>query len=342
MPDIGLIIVDPGHFHVALVQQEMYPNVSPRVHVYAPLGPDLLDYLTRIARFNNRSERPTSWEIEVHASADFLERMSRERPGSAAIFSGRNRGKMERVRAAIEAGVNVLADKPLIIRREDLPVLEVALKAAGERQLILYDMMGGRHEITANLTRLLRDDPEVFGEPVPGSATEPGAAITSMHYLFKEVAGVPNLRPAWYFDIEEQGEGLADVGTHMVDRVHRTLFPEQPIDHRTDIRLHSASRWPTMLSLGQFRQVTGEGRWPDYLEDRLKGGALEYFCNSRLHYQVRGVHVTLETRWDWDAPAGGDTNNSAYRGSRARLEIRQGAAENWRPVLPHGRMLPSR
>ena len=60
MPDIGLIIVDPGHFHVALVQQEMYPNVSPRVHVYAPLGPDLLDYLTRIARFNNRSERPTS------------------------------------------------------------------------------------------------------------------------------------------------------------------------------------------------------------------------------------------------------------------------------------------
>ena len=39
MPEIGLVIVDPGHFHVALVQQEMHPNVSPRVHVYAPLGP---------------------------------------------------------------------------------------------------------------------------------------------------------------------------------------------------------------------------------------------------------------------------------------------------------------
>ena len=59
MPGIGLIIVDPGHFHVALVQQEMYPNVAARAHVYAPLGPDLLDYLTRIERFNSRAEQPT-------------------------------------------------------------------------------------------------------------------------------------------------------------------------------------------------------------------------------------------------------------------------------------------
>ena len=60
MPDIGLIIVDPGHFHAALVQQEMYANVAPRVHVYAPLGPELLDYLNRIAGFNKRDERPTA------------------------------------------------------------------------------------------------------------------------------------------------------------------------------------------------------------------------------------------------------------------------------------------
>jgi predicted dehydrogenase len=332
-PDIGFVIVDPGHFHVALVQQEMYPNVSPRAHIYAPLGPDLLDYLTRITRFNNRTERPTRWEVEVHASADFLERMSCEHPGSVAIFSGRNRGKIERVRTAIEAGLNVLADKPLIIRREDLPALEAALDMADERQLILSDMMGGRHDIIAKLTGLLRSDPEVFGDLIPGSAAEPGAVMTSMHYIFKQVAGMPNLRPAWYFDIEEQGEGIADVGTHMVDRVHRTLFPEQAIDYRPDIQIRSAERWPTMLSSAQFRQVTGEAKWPDYLESRVKGDALEYFCNTRVHYQVRGVHVVLETRWDWEAAASGDTNNSKYRGSRARLEIRQSAAEDWRPEL---------
>jgi predicted dehydrogenase len=333
MTETRLIIVDPGHFHVALVQKEMHPNVSPRAQVYAPLGPDLADYLTRIARFNGRSEQPTHWELEVHASPDFLERFCREPAGNVAIFCGRNRGKIRGVRAAIDAGVHVLADKPLIVRQEDLPLLEATLEAAEHRQLVLYDMMGGRHEITANLTRLLREDPEVFGDPIPGTAAEPGAAMTSVHYILKKVAGVPNLRPAWYFDIEEQGEGLADVGTHMVDRVHRTLFPGAAIDYRTDIRLHSARRWPTMLSAAQFRQVTGEAHWPDYLGSRLKEDALEYFCNTQLHYEVRGMQVCLETRWDWEAVAGGDTSNSVYRGSRARLEIRQGAVENWCPEL---------
>src|SRR5215831_1007673 len=154
MPEIGLVIVDPGHFHVALIQQEMHPNVSRRAEVYAPLGPDLIDYLTRIARFNGRTERPTRWDIEVHASNDFLERLSRERPGSIAIFSGRNRGKIDRVRIAIEAGLHVLADKPLIIRREDLPALQAVLAMADQRRLVLGDMMGGRHDIVAKLAGL--------------------------------------------------------------------------------------------------------------------------------------------------------------------------------------------
>jgi len=88
-----------------------------------------------------------------------------------------------------------------------------------------------------------------------------------------------------------------------------------------------------MLSRAQFCQVTGEQQWPDYLEHRVKGDTLEYFCNTRLHYEVRGIHVMLETRWERQARAGGDTSHSRYRGSRAVLEIRQGATENWRPEL---------
>ena len=38
MADVRLMTVDPGHFHAALVQKEMYPGVSKRVHVFAPLG----------------------------------------------------------------------------------------------------------------------------------------------------------------------------------------------------------------------------------------------------------------------------------------------------------------
>jgi hypothetical protein len=147
MTDTRLIIVDPGHFHAAPVQKEMYPNLSPKVHVYAPVGPDLADYLTRIARFNTHREQPTNWELEVHAAPDFSERMRHERPGDVAIFSGRNRGKVQGVLSAVEAGINVQADKPLIIDRQELPVLEAALDAADDRGLVLYDMSseGGRH-----------------------------------------------------------------------------------------------------------------------------------------------------------------------------------------------------
>src|SRR5260221_4967276 len=257
MSGLRLIVVDPGHFHAALVQNEMYPQLLPEVHVYAPLGPDLLDYLARIARFNARAEQPTDWRLEVHAGSDFLDQMRREPPGGIAIFSGRNRGKIERIAAAIESGLHVIADKPVIIRREDLPRLEAILNAAAAKRLVVADLMTGRDEAIARLIRALRADPEIFGEAVPGSPEEPGVVLSNVHQLLKTVAGVPNPRPSWYFDITEQGEGLADTGTHLVDRMHETLFPGEALDYRRDIRLDSASRWPTTLSPPQFSQLNG-------------------------------------------------------------------------------------
>src|SRR5262249_39021666 len=41
MTEVRLMTLDPGHFHAALVQKEMYAGVSRRAQVYAPLGPDL-------------------------------------------------------------------------------------------------------------------------------------------------------------------------------------------------------------------------------------------------------------------------------------------------------------
>jgi hypothetical protein len=48
--------------------------------------------------------------------------MCRERLGTVAIFSGRNRGKVRQIQAAIDAGINVLADKPVIIGSKTRPV----------------------------------------------------------------------------------------------------------------------------------------------------------------------------------------------------------------------------
>src|SRR5262245_54399175 len=66
MSDVKIITLDPGHFHAALVQKEMYPGVSPVVNIYAPLGFDLTEHLNRIARFNLRKESPTKWQLEIH------------------------------------------------------------------------------------------------------------------------------------------------------------------------------------------------------------------------------------------------------------------------------------
>ena len=259
MPETSLVVVDPGHFHATLVQQQMYPGLSPLVRVLAPLGPDLIDYLSRIARYNRRPDAATEWRLDVHAGPDFLERMRYEPPGSVAIFCGRNCDKIERIVAALEAGLHVLADKPAGIEPADLPRLEAALALASDRHLVLADMMTGRHNTLLGLLQALRSDPEVFGEPVPGTADQPGVLLGGTHYLHKLVAGLPNPRPGWYFDVTEQGEGLADTGVHLVDRVHETLFPAQPLDWQRDIDILAASRWPTSVSLAQFRELTGEG-----------------------------------------------------------------------------------
>jgi predicted dehydrogenase len=331
---IGLIIVDPRHFHAALTQKEMYPNVTEAAHVYAPVGPDLVDYLTRIARFNTRAEAPTSWRLEVHAGADFLDRMAREKPGDAAIFAGRNVEKIDMVARAVEAGLHVLSDKPMIIRRDQLPALAAVLETAAAKRLVVLDMMGGRQEVTRSLTRLLHADKEIFGEQVTGSAAEPGVAMTSVHHLMKVVAGVPNPRPPWYFDVRQQGDSLADIGTHLVDRVHGTLFPDMALDAPDDIAIEAVRRWPTMLDLAQFRQVTGEMDWPAYLSDAVAGETLAYQCNTHLDYAVRGIHVGLDMIREWLEPVGGgDIHTETWRGTRARIELRHGPGEGWKPQL---------
>jgi predicted dehydrogenase len=333
MPKIGLIVVDPGHFHAALAQKEMYPNVAETVQVYAPVGADLVDYLTRIARFNTRAEAPTTWRLEAHAGGDFLERMAREKAGDAAIFAGRNHEKIGMVARAVEAGLHVLADKPMIVRRDQLSALSGVLDRAAAKGLVIQDMMGGRQEITRALTRLLHADLEIFGEQIAGTAAEPGVTMTSLHHLMKVVSGVPNPRPPWYFDVRQQGDALADIGTHLVDRVHGTLFPDAALGEG-DIAVDAVRRWPTMLDLAQFRHVTGEMNWPDYLGDVVSGGTLAYHCNAHLDYRVRGVHVGLDMVWEWlEPPGGGDTHTETWRGTRARIELRHGPDEGWKGQL---------
>ncbi|HMC59521.1 MAG TPA: putative oxidoreductase C-terminal domain-containing protein, partial [Candidatus Solibacter sp.] len=93
--------------------------------------------------------------------------------------------------------------------------------------------------------------------------------------------------------------------------------------YRSEIRMLAASRWPTSMTAEQFRQVTGE-----------PGDGLDYYCNTSVTYALRGIHTKLDVLWRWEAPEGaGDTHYAVFRGSKSRVEVRQGKEENYRPEL---------
>jgi len=327
-----LITLDPGHFHAALFQRQMLPGVSERVHVYAPLGPDLLAHLGRIAQFNGRSDRPTSWQLEVHAGPDYFARLLRERPGEIAVLSGRNGGKVDRLLALVGSGLHVLADKPWILETSDLPKLEALVQVAQRQRLVVYDAMTQRYEIAYQLARELVQDRQIFGGCLPGSPEEPSVFFASVHYLLKEVAGQPLLRPTWFFDIHQLGEGLTDVGTHLVDLVAWILLPGQTLDWRRDLEVFRGQRWPTRLTREQFALVTGASDFPDFLAGAVRERQLEYYANNSVFYALRGHHVRLEVQWEFAAPPGGkDTELAIFRGRLARIEVRQAAADNYQP-----------
>jgi hypothetical protein len=223
--EVKLVTLDPGHFHAALVQKMMYPQVDPTVHVYAPEGPDVEGHLQRIESFNTRPDDPTRWNEVVYTGPDYLEQLISEKKGNVVVTAGSNFKKTDYIDRCILAGFNVLADKPMVITPEKFPLLVKAFQDAQWRGLLLYDIMTERHEITTMLQKELSQIPAVFGELEKGTLENPAVTKESVHHFFKYVAGNPLKRPGWYFDTNQQGEGLVDVTTHLVDLIQWECFP---------------------------------------------------------------------------------------------------------------------
>jgi len=330
---VKLITMDPGHFHAALVQKTMYPQVSPEVHVYAPQGPDYLQHIDRIKAYNARPLNPTNWNEIVYTGPDFFEKMLSDKSGNVVVLSGNNRKKTEYITKSINAGLNVLADKPMIISPEDFPALEAAFKTAGEKGVLLYDIMTERYEVTTILQKLLSQNSNIFGTLTTGSKEEPAVTKISVHHFSKVVSGSQVLRPAWYFDIQQQGEGIVDVTTHLVDLIQWECFPEQ-ILNPSDIRMINAKRWPTLISREEFKGVTGLDDFPGYLEKDVKDGKLNVFANGEMVYQIKGIFAKVSVEWKYQAPpGGGDTHYSVMHGTKCDLIIKQSAEENFLPTL---------
>lgn len=329
-----LICVDPGHFHAALVQK--YPNerLDSTVSVYAPEGGDVEEYLSLIESFNLRNEQPTSWHEQVYLGTDFLEKMRKERPGDIVLLAGNNRHKIDYLEQSVAAGLNVLADKPLIIESDDFPRLGNAYTQADRQGILIYDIMTERYEVLHRLQRALMQDTVLFGQLETGTEADPAVRISSIHAFYKEVAGSVLIRPGWYYDIRQQGEGIADVTTHLIDLVQWKCFPDQAIDYHTDVKVTAANHFPTAISQSEFSRSTGLSDFPDYLTPYLQDSILQVNANGEIHYTLRGHHIALRVEWVFEHPEqSGDVSRTDIRGSRATTHIWQYPAQNTQPTL---------
>ncbi len=333
--EVKLITLAPGHFHAYLVQKDMYDQVDPVVHVYAPEGPEAEQHLSMIENYNTREEGPTNWEQVVYTGSDYLEKMLEEKNGNVVVLAGNNRRKTTYIKESVDAGLNVLSDKPMAIDTENFRLLIDAFDAAEQNNVLLYDIMTERYAITSILQKELMLLPAVFGELSVGTPEDPAVIKESVHYFFKYVSGQILRRPPWFFDISQQGEGIVDVTTHLVDLIQWSCFPEQIIDYETDVIMNSASRWPTPLTQSQFESITGVGQFPGYLSDHLVNDTvLEVFANGEMNYSLRGVHSRVIVKWGYRAPEGaGDTHYSMTRGTNAILIIEQGEEQGFKPAL---------
>ena len=324
---IRFMTLDPGHFHAGLIHKNMYDAVDSKIYIYAPEGPELKDHLQRVSGYNLREDNPTAWQISTSIGDDFLEKMIQQKPGNVMVTAGKNDQKIDYILNSVSNGIHVFADKPLVINQEGFQKLKKAFQIAEKNDLLLYDIMTERFEITSVLQREFSRNEDIFGKIEKGSVEEPAITKESVHHFFKYVSGKPLIRPDWFFDIEKEGDGLVDVTTHLVDLIQWELFPDQVLD-TTDVSMIDAKLWPTTLSPEEYKKVTG-------LEALFsEENPLAVNCNGEMNYTLKGVHSKVSVVWDFEAPEGaGDTHYSKMRGSKANLIIKQGEEENYTPEL---------
>lgn len=329
--EVKLIVAAPGHFHASLLQKSKIAQVNDSVYVYAaPDSGGLKQYLSAIESFNGRTENPTNWKPEVYTGIDFLNKMATDKKGNVVILAGNNKEKTEYLLRAVEAGLNVLSDKPMAISYEDFLLLEKAYAAAREKNVLLCDMMTERYDLLNIIERELINDSLFFGRLQTGTPEDPAVYMESVHHFYKEVSGKPLVRPAWYYDVEQQGEGIADVTTHLIDLLFWKCFPEQTIDARKDVAQISSSHWPTDITPEQFAQSTQEVTFPDYLKKHLDNSVLKVYANGTLRFGIKNHNVKLKVVWNYQAPKGSsDTSMSVVKGTKATLRTVQGKSQNF-------------
>jgi predicted dehydrogenase len=332
--EIKLMILEPGHFHADLLLKNSSSRVFPEIYIYAPAGTELKQHLNRINSYNNREVNPTSWKTNVCEDDDYLKKMLTQKKGNVVILAGNNKKKTDYIYKSVEAGLNVLADKPLAINELDFTHLKNALELAKKNKVLIWDVMTERFDILNIIQKKIIEDSTLFGVLETGSEDIPAIYLESVHHFYKTVSGKVLVRPAWYYDVEQQGEGIVDVTTHLIDIINWKCFSNSTLDYTKDVKLLSAKHWTTDLSLHEFSMSTQLGSFPSYLSKYISENTLKVYSNGEIHYSINKTNIAVRVQWNFKAADGeSDTHSSVIKGTHSICKVVQNVETGNLPQL---------
>ena len=296
-----IVVIDPGHPHAAGVQIERLEGVSDTVLVFAPEGPELQEYLRVIDYYNGRKQSPTSWVEKVYTGKDYLKKVPKAGEGDFVVLAGKNSQKPDYILQSIRKGYNVFSDKPMAVDGKGYRKLEKAYRMAEKKGLILFDEMTERYNSYNILCREIMSMNDIVGEVA-------SYYIYDVHHYYKKSAGSVALRPSWYFDVREQGEGIADVSTHFIDLAMWQCSPDVPVS-KERVSAIAGSHYPTVISRDQFATVSGETDFPEFLSPYIRDGKLEVNANGTLQFAIDAIPVKIDIEWRY----GDDSTRDIFR-----------------------------
>ena len=215
-----LHLVEPSHFHAALLLQKLDSRIPGPIIVHGGMKWNEAPFLGWV-----HSLVSCNWDIgrlKVARSQDPIAKILGFRGRSLALLAGQNSLKADRVLRLLQANVPVLCDKPLWTNANTGKGLSDFLRITNQ-DIFLDDCMTERFEPTFELQRLL------LSEKLPGFEMRPGQPgrvrfhLCNTHHLSKTVGGVSVGREESFFETRTNGDPFADVGTHLVDHYLRLM-----------------------------------------------------------------------------------------------------------------------
>lgn len=319
--EVKIIQLNPTHSHAAAVQNEQLSQIDTNIYVYTPEKSELDEYFHQIKNFNARVDHPTRWNEVVYTGENFLDKMIQEKKGNVVVLAGNNRIKIDYIEQSVNAGFNVFSDKPMVINKAGFERLKNAYAIAEQKGTLMFDMMTERYSLINKIQKSLMQDTLLFGKIQQGSPDHPAVMESSVHHFYR---GSKGKRPSWFFDVLQEGEGVVDVSTHLIDLTFWKTFPDEIIDYNKEVKVLSSKRWPVIITKADFTAATSLPEIPASLSPYLKDSVLEVFANGSISYQVKGINAGVSVEWRPATPKDGNDLKSAYaEGTKATLFIAQ-------------------